>query len=649
MILAGLPIAQLLAIFGAVGVAVVGLYILKLRRRTVAVPFSPLWQRILKDKEATSLFSKLKRLLSLLLQLALLALLVLALGDPRAAATLIKGRNLVVLVDASASMQATDVSPNRLAVAKDQVKSLIRGLGGSDRMLIAQMDAMVTPMGPMSGDTSELERALDAVKATDTRADFPRALRFATDSLRGVDNAEIVVVSDGVLGPAADASGPVHLGDAKLSFVQVGKGKRNVAVTQFSVRRYPLDKSRYEVMLEVTNTGPQAEDVELKLMGDGQLVDLTKLRLQPGERLPRFYPNLSGASRTLEANIQLADGTHDDLPADDHAYALLPERRRAKVLVVSEGNTYLEAGLLLDEYLDVTQTTPKEYATKYAAAAPGAFDVMVFDRVTPAELPRANALYLDPAGPGSPVKVEGEIVQPGFDKIDRKHPLVRFTALDDVNIARGHKLAPQPGDKVVGASNGTDPILIAGARGGFKFVALGFDVRDSDLPLRVAWPLFLINTVSFFTDEDASYISSFRTGDVWRVPVGAQATQAVLKSPDGETESVPVHEGRAVYLGEHAGFYELDTNAGAAGGPGGGAAPAGEGAAPTKTAFAANLLDGDESTIAPATDLTVDGKLAGKVEGFHVGVRREIWIYLLLAAVLLTALEWATYHRRLTV
>jgi Ca-activated chloride channel family protein len=70
----------------------VALYILKLRRRVVAVPFSPLWQRILRDKEATSLFSKLKRLLSLLLQLALLALLVLALGDPRAAVELVKGR-----------------------------------------------------------------------------------------------------------------------------------------------------------------------------------------------------------------------------------------------------------------------------------------------------------------------------------------------------------------------------------------------------------------------------------------------------------------------------------------------------------------------------------------------------------------------------
>ena len=76
----GLPLSALLPIFGLAAAAVVGLYILKLRRRPVAVPFERLWERILRDKEATSLFSRLKRLLSLLLQLLVLAALVLALG-----------------------------------------------------------------------------------------------------------------------------------------------------------------------------------------------------------------------------------------------------------------------------------------------------------------------------------------------------------------------------------------------------------------------------------------------------------------------------------------------------------------------------------------------------------------------------------------
>jgi hypothetical protein len=629
VILAGLPLAELLAIFAAVGLGVAVLYVLKLRRRVVAVPFSPLWERILRDKEATTLFSKLKRLLSLFLQLALLALLVLALGDPRAAESLIKGRTIVVLLDASASMQATDVAPSRLGAAKSEITTMIRGLGGADRMLIAQMDAMVTPLGPMTGDTSSLERELDGVAATDARADFPRALRFATDVLRGADRGEIVVVSDGALGPADDASGAVHLGDAKLSYVRVGRQSKNVGITEFSVRRYPLDRARYEVMLELTNTGPDVEDIELQLLGDGALVDLTKLRLQPGERLPRFYPQLSGASRTLEAKIARVDGTRDDLPADDHAYALLPERRRAKVLVVTPGNTYLEAALLLDEYLDVTDVAPQAYAQ---AIAKGGWDAVLFDGVTPAELPKANALYLDPRGPGGPVKVEGALKTPGFDKVDRKHPAVRFLALDDVNVAEGHKLVPESGDKVLGAADGgASPILVAGTRGGFKFVALGFDVRQSDLPLRIAWPLFVLDCVNWFADEDAEYLSAYRTGEVWRIPVGGTATQAVVKTPGGSSQEVAVHEGRAVFLGEHAGFYELSV------------------AGDAPVAFAANLLDAEESAIAPQDRLVVDGRDAGHLTGFHFGVRREIWVYLLLAAALLTALEWATYHRRVTV
>lgn len=660
MILAGLSLAQLAAIFGAAAVFATALYILKLRRRTVAVPFSKLWEKILRDKEATSLFSRLKRLLSLLVQLALLALLAFALGDPRAAATLIKGRNLVVIVDASASMQATDVAPakNRLEAAKEEVKKVIRGLGGADRMLIAQMDAAITPLGPTSSDTSELERALDTIKVTDARADFPRALRFATDSLRGVENAEIVVVSDGRLGEAVDASGKVHLGDdIKLTYLPIGRGVRNVGITAFSVRRYPLDKSRYEVMLEVTNTGPETEDVELTLYADpkatgeqaslaerGQLVDLTKLRLKPGERLPRFYPNLSGASRALEARLAPIGDSKDELPADDRAFALLPERRRAKVLVVTPGNTYLEAALLLDEYLDVQLVSPREYAEKIAPSGQK-HDVVVFDGATPGDAPRSNAIYLDPRGPGSPVKVENEIKSPGFDKIERKHPIVRWTALDDVNVSRGHKLTPQPGDKVVGAS-AEGPILVTGQRGGYKFVALGFDVRDSDLPLRVAWPLLLLNSINFFTDEDAQYISSFRTGDVWRVPVVTQTGQAKLKTPAGEELLVPVHEGRAVYLGERSGFYELAGTEGMDPTK----TEGGKETAPTTTAtFAANLLDAEESSIEVAKELVVDGKKAGELSGFQIGVRREIWIYLLVAAVLLTAIEWITYHRRITV
>jgi hypothetical protein len=635
---AGLTGQTLLALFGVVGALFVVLYILKLRRRAVAVPFSPLWKRIMKEKDSTSLFSKLKRLLSLLLQLLILALLILALGDPRAVETLVKGRTVVFLIDASASMQATmGDGQTRLDVARERVRAMIRAMGGRDRLLLVSMDSTVTPLGPMSSDPVALEKSLGDLSATDTRADFARALRFAKDALYGADNGEIVVVSDGALGEPKDAHGTISVSDIKLSFVPVGEGERNVAITQFSVRRYPLDKSRHEVMLEVINTGPEPEEIELTLVGDGLPVDITRLRIAPGERLPRFYPKLSGASRTLEARLAPLPGSVDLLAADNRAYALLPERRRAKVLVVTEGNAYLEAALLLDEYLDVTEIRPRAYP---AVEKSEKWDAIIFDSVTPGAPPPTHALYLNPKGPGSPVKVDKEVKNPGIDKVERKHPVVRFMALENVNIAKANRLVPELGDKAVGRMDDGAALVVAGARAGNKFLALGFDVRESDLPMRIAWPLLLLNTINWFVDEDARYLSSVRTGEVWRIGLpGSRATQAKLKQPDGSSLLVPIHEGRAVMLGQRAGFYELSLD---------GAEPLPDGTSPL-VGFAANLVDEAESRIAPQSTVRVGGHEAGEPSPFRAGPKREIWLYLLAAAVVLLTIEWVTYHRRLTV
>ena len=530
-------------------------------------------------------------------------------------------------------MKATDVGPSRIESARERVRTMVRGLSGSDRMLIAQMDAAVTPLSTLTGEISELEAGVAAVKASDASADFARSLRFAADTLRGLPSPEIIVVSDGALSEAADAAGPVHLGEIKLSYVPVGLHSKNAAITGFSVRRYPLDKSRYEVMLEVTNTSDEALDIELSLLGDGLITDLSKLRLNPHERLPRFYPNLSGASKTLEAKIALADGAHDDLPADDRAYALLPERRRARVQVVTSGNMFLEAALLLDEYLDVTTVQPANYPAK------GAFDVTIFDGVTPSVATGSGSLlYLNPTGTNVPFEV-GKLVddEVGFDELDAKSPLLRYTSLSDVNIARAHILKGDKDDKVV-AKSFKGALLIQGRRAGVKFVALGFDVRESDFPLRIAWPLFLLNTINEFVEEDVGYISSFRTGSVWSIPASSAADTATLLMPDKKTtRTVPIKDGRAVFLGQEAGFYTISTGTAAAGG------------AADETMFAANLADPQESAIAPHDKLTVDGRVAGEVGEFKIGVRREMWVYLLLAVLLLTTLEWLTFHRRVTV
>ncbi|HVW24814.1 MAG TPA: VWA domain-containing protein [Polyangiaceae bacterium] len=625
MTFVGLSAAALGVTFALAAAATIALYILKLRRRPVAIPFSPIWQRVLRDKEASQLFSRLKNLLSLLLQLLLLGLVVFALGDPRPAAGAAEGRSVVVLVDTSASMQAVDVRPTRLDVAKQKVTELVQGLGVADRMLIAKMDASTVPLSTMTSEPTELTDALAKVTATDTRADFARGLAFSLDVLRGAKRPEIIVVSDGDLDAQAAAKG-LDLGAVPVRLVPIGKGGKNVAITAFSVRRYPLDVSRYEVLLEVTNTTDAPAEVELSLLGDGNVVDVSRLSLKPNERLPRIYADLGGASKMLEARIRLADGTQDTLPADDRAYALMPERRRARVQLVSRGNTYLDAALLLDEYLDVTQVKPDAYR------AEGAYDVTIFDGVAPAMPAAGGALYLAPPANGSPVKVGKAVTDFGFDTWDRKSPLLRFMAVDNVQVARGNVFVPDKADHVVGASE-LGPILVSGTRQGHPFVALGFDPRDSDLVLRVAWPLFVLNVIHSFVEDDASYLSAYRTGVPWHVPAPSDASVAFVRYPSGENHQVPIKEGRAVLFGEHAGFYELRAGSPAA-------AP---------SFFAANLSDEAESHVTPKAELDVPGAKRGPDEGFHAGVRRELWVYFVMAAIAISALEWFSYHRRITV
>ena len=306
----------------------------------------------------------------------------------------------------------------------------------------------------------------------------------------------------------------------------------------------------------------------------------------------------------------------------------MPERRRSRVLVVTPGNTYLEATLLLDEYLEVTTVSPKNYPPA------GSFDVTIFDNCAPPlAAGSGGTLYLNPPEKGSPVKLGRAIEMFGFDTWDKKSPLLRWTAMGDVQVLAGHTLKPDKGDRVVGASN-LGPILVAGRREGRKFVVLGFDPRVSDFVLRVAWPLFVLNTINDFVEEDTSYVSSFSTGNVWNIPAPSSAETAKLETPDGRKLSVPVKEGRAVYLGDEAGFYELTV---------------GQGQDATKTMFAANLSNPDESRIEPVKDLAFGGKAMAAPAGFNPGVRRELWLYLLIAALIVSAIEWVTYHRRVTV
>src|SRR5436189_3886663 len=114
-----MPLTTPLALLGLLFVpAVLAMYLLKLRRTEAIVPSTLLWQRLVADVEANAPWQRLRRSLLLLLQLLLVLLLAFLAARPFIERPAALARDLVLVIDTSASMGATDASPTRLDAAK---------------------------------------------------------------------------------------------------------------------------------------------------------------------------------------------------------------------------------------------------------------------------------------------------------------------------------------------------------------------------------------------------------------------------------------------------------------------------------------------------------------------------------------------------
>lgn len=609
-----------------IGGVIVALYLLKLRRRDEIVSSVLLWQAVVQDTQANAPLQKLRRNLLLLLQLLIALFLVFTLARPFLWATGLGGRATAIVLDGSASMKATDEKPSRFARAVEEAKTLVRRKNPGDQATIVLAGEQPRTLAPLTADGERLLRALDAAEPTDATGDPREAIAFAAAQVASHAGAGVTVISDGAWGGRLDE---IDLGGAQLQFLPVGKRAENAGITAFDVRDTLAGNAR-QVFVTVQNFGKTRRVVPLEVRVGGQLRDAHEIALAPGASKSETFDGVAiGGGGIVEARLDLGD----DLAADNAARLVLPPRRSIKILLVSAGNLFLERALNADRRVVLDGVSPGGYK-------PGTgHDLVVFDGVAPPEnLPAGRYLFWGgPArGAQSPAVPTGaDADKPELLDWSRAHPLMRFVDLANVHLRRARGIAPAPWAETL-AETGDGPLIVAGERGETRAVYVGFSVLDSDMPLRIAFPIFLANCRDWLTARTGEASGALRAGEV--VPLaatGANVGPISIARPDGKTDTLrPGGNGPVLYNGANTvGLYTATNNAA------------------FRQTFAVSLLSAAESNITPVATPTILVADAGGEEKerapLSVPVRREIWPWIAAVALAVLALEWLVYHRRL--
>jgi len=446
--------------------------------------------------------------------------------------------------------------------------------------------------------------------------------------------------------------------------------------------------------VKVKNFRKQRVRVNLLVSTGSVLPETVPLEIEPGQTAQYIKKGLPAAGERMTGRLTITGRRQvDDFPLDDTAYALLPKRRKSKVLLVSAGNLYIEGVLLLDEEnISYNRITPAAWTSSQARK----YDAVIFDDFTPKSLPRSgNFLLFDPRGDASPVKIlkrvkDPEIWWPQSDK-DKRHPIMDYIRVKDLRCVSSSVFQLKRGDvPLIRLDERGDVYALLRREGARRIVVVGFSTKQTNWVVRVGFPVFLLNTVAYFAGENTRLIHTYRTGETWTIPMEVPGRTVTVTDPTSKRFKVPIKDGQISFYGRHIGYHVLTTDTG------------------RKFQIAGNLANPRESDITPRKTLTLGyGKLARTLKppdlkkdtpktrvstravlltvilagiglvllgfGLYGGRAAALWVFLgilllagavlvvalalellpwmglLLAAVIMLIAEWLTYNRRVTV
>jgi von Willebrand factor type A domain/Aerotolerance regulator N-terminal len=603
-----------------IGPIIVAMYLLKLRREERTVSSTFLWQRMVRDVEANAPWQKLRRNILLLLQLLLLLLLALALARPFFPTAGIAGRNLILIIDRSASMGATDVPGARLAAAQRQAIDLVDQLPDGGRATVIAAGGQMEVPAAATTDRRQLRDAINSITLqTGGGSDLAQALTLAAALSSREPESEVAIISDGNVKIPADLKMP-----ATVRYFPIGQRGDNVAISALALQPSPAGQTLFA---QATNYGSSPAGRRMDIYLDGALFNAYNLSL-PSGRDQSVVAEVPPQVRVVEARL-VDESATDALPEDDRAWAVSNIGEGTTVRVIGPGNRFLETALAL---LPDVRTTlvPSSTATFTETAAQ--VPLTILDGVVPPTLPPGNLFFIAPPRSTEFFSITGQTDFPALRPSPGEEPLLRNISLSEISVLKANRLAPGAWARVIVDGDG-GPMLLAGERDGRRIVVLAFSLQQSDLPLQVAFPLLISNIVGYLAPGSGAEAAQLVPGQPLAIPVDASITEVRVTQPDNTVAHIAPQNGQAIFADTaQLGPYMVEQLQGER--------------LVGRRRYAVNLFAPDESRIAPQADLSIQqvSGLQQAVTRERVG-RQEFWRWLAAIALVVLVIEWLVYQR----
>src|ERR1051326_6619169 len=592
---------------------VVVFYLLKRKRVVKLVSSTLLWQKFLSETQASAPFQKLRKNWLLILQIILLIFAVFALSRPFFATKAKPAELRVVILDTSASMQATDESPSRFEKARAEALKWVDGLAGSDQMVVLQAGANTEVKQSATSEKAALRRALQACVCSDGPTRLVPALRMAESLVRDQRNAEIHLFSDGAVQELSESDNRA----LPLFYHRVGKSSENLGIIALDVRSNPENPKERAIYASVANYSTNSQQTELELLLDDKLIETRPITVTSNETSPQVFK----AEQAKDGVFTVRLTGKDDLATDNQAsiVSLLP--KPVRVLLVSKGNRFLERALRAAPNVELAT------ANDLTDTAEG-FDFVVLDDVPPTVWPQGNVLAIHVVNTNwfeNVTRIEGPAI------VDWKsaHPVLRYVSFDNVPVAETLAVkTPNWGQSLLDAPQAS--MMVAGELGRQRIIWVGFDTLQSLWPYRVSFPMFVANAVDWLNPANAKSAQLVvKPGDPFRLALTHPEKSAQITTPAGATKNIELDaNANELVFGDtlKQGVYRvrLSTN---------------------EVTFCADLLDSAESNIKPRDELQL-GEHTKVTATTMQRTNMELWRTIASIGLVVLMIEWWYYHRR---